>query len=176
MKISKPVRAVLILVVIMINVGCDQVSKTMVREHLSPYANLQYLHNHFVVTRVENTGAFLSAGDQIPGLLRILLLSVLPAAALLGGIIYLIRQTKIDLIRLIAICCIIGGGIGNIYDRIVHGSVTDFLYIDFVIFHTGVFNMADLSITIGVIILLLYLLIDRNKNNKPTIEEPEPAA
>ncbi len=50
----------------------------------------------------------------------------------------------------------IGGGIGNIYDRIVHGSVTDFLYIDLGgIFHTGVFNVADLCITIGISIILI---------------------
>ena len=53
------------------------------------------------------------------------------------------------------ICFLIGGGIGNIYDRIVYGSVTDFFHIDFVIFKTGIFNVADMSIMTGIGLLLL---------------------
>jgi signal peptidase II len=53
-------------------------------------------------------------------------------------------------------CFLIGGGIGNIYDRIKFGSVTDFLHIDFILFRTGIFNLADVSIMIGIGILLLH--------------------
>jgi signal peptidase II len=50
---------------------------------------------------------------------------------------------------------IIGGGIANVYDRIIYGSVTDFLYIDLGgVFRTGIFNLADLFVTTGMIILL----------------------
>ena len=55
----------------------------------------------------------------------------------------------------IALCFLIGGGIGNLYDRILHGSVTDFMHMDFYIFQTGVFNFADISIMIGIGILLV---------------------
>ena len=51
---------------------------------------------------------------------------------------------------------IIGGGIGNIFDRIVYGSVTDFLYLNFGgIMKTGIFNIADLSVTTGMILILI---------------------
>lgn len=56
---------------------------------------------------------------------------------------------------------IIGGGLGNINDRIIYGSVTDFLYFDFVLFHTGIVNMADISLTIGFFILIYEFLINR---------------
>jgi len=56
---------------------------------------------------------------------------------------------------LIGLCFVVGGGIGNVFDRIVHGSVTDFLHLDFGWVQTGIFNMADVSILIGFIILLL---------------------
>ena len=64
---------------------------------------------------------------------------------------------------------IIGGGIGNIYDRFVYGSVTDFFHIDFVIFQTGIFNMADVSVMVGMFILLgeFYLKRVRLAYNKP---------
>ena len=50
---------------------------------------------------------------------------------------------------------IIGGGIGNIYDRILYSSVTDFLYLEFGKLHTGIFNMADVSVVIGVLLILV---------------------
>ena len=51
---------------------------------------------------------------------------------------------------------IIGGSLGNIFDRIVYGSVTDFLYLNFGgIFKTGIFNIADLSVTCGMILILI---------------------
>ena len=59
-------------------------------------------------------------------------------------------------IGLIGFCLIIGGGIANIYDRILYGSVTDFLFIDLGgIFKTGIFNIADLSVTTGMLLFLL---------------------
>ncbi len=69
---NKLLRAFIILGIIAVNIGCDQVSKTVVRNHVSAYANLRFFHDHFMLTRVENTGAFLSLGENIPGVLRIL--------------------------------------------------------------------------------------------------------
>ena len=70
--------------------------------------------------------------------------------------IYVYRDKGIDKTSLIGFCFIIGGGIGNIYDRILYGSVTDFLFIDLGgVFKTGIFNIADLSVTTGMIMILL---------------------
>jgi signal peptidase II len=52
---------------------------------------------------------------------------------------------------------IIGGGIGNLIDRIVHDSVTDFFQIRLGFFRTGIFNIADLAVTNGVFILFLQI-------------------
>ena len=49
----------------------------------------------------------------------------------------------------------VGGGIGNIYDRLIHGSVTDFLHLDFGLFQTEIFNMADVSIMVGMLTILV---------------------
>jgi len=64
---------------------------------------------------------------------------------------------------LIGFCFVIGGGIGNLFDRIVHGSVTDFLHVDFGFFQTGIFNMADLSIMMGIFIVV-YQLSSKRKS------------
>jgi signal peptidase II len=63
---------------------------------------------------------------------------------------------------MIGISFAIGGGLGNIYDRILFGSVTDFLYFDFVLFHTGIVNMADISVTIGFFMIVYELYINRS--------------
>ena len=56
---------------------------------------------------------------------------------------------------LIGLCFVIGGGVGNLLDRILYGSVTDFLYLKFGIFQTGIFNMADVSIMTGMFLIFL---------------------
>jgi signal peptidase II len=170
MKTNKVVRAAIVIAIVMLNVGCDQISKSIVRSHVEAYSSLRFLHDHFMLTRVENTGAFLSLGDQIPGFLHNVLLSIIPAAFLVLGIWYLIRITTLSNLTLVGICFMIGGGAGNVFDRIIHGSVTDFLYLDFPPLHTGVFNMADLSITTGVIIILIDMVRQRRKT-PPNLSE-----
>ena len=55
----------------------------------------------------------------------------------------------------IGFSCVAGGGIANLYDRFLYGSVTDFLFMDFGFAQTGIFNVADLSVTIGMILLII---------------------
>lgn len=67
---------------------------------------------------------------------------------------------------IIGLCCIAGGGIANLYDRFLYGSVTDFLYIDLGgVFKTGIFNSADLSVTTGMILLLMSSFLIRPSKN-----------
>ena len=63
---------------------------------------------------------------------------------------------------LIGLCFVIGGGVGNLLDRIVYGSVTDFLYLKFGIFQTGIFNMADVSIMTGMFLVFLQFFFKKH--------------
>ena len=63
----------------------------------------------------------------------------------------------------------VGGGFGNIYDRLVYGSVTDFLQMNFVIVRTGIFNMADVSIMAGMFMILLEAYLKQTKFNHKTL-------
>ncbi|HLK30483.1 MAG TPA: signal peptidase II [Puia sp.] len=152
---NKITRIIIIVIIIFANIGCDQVSKKIVRRHLSESDAIEVLSNHLTLMRVENSGAFLSFGDSLSRSVKNILLSVLPVIALLIALAYVLRKENMNAVTLIAICFIIGGGIGNIFDRIAYGSVTDFLYLHFGSLHTGVFNLADMSITTGAIIILL---------------------
>ncbi len=158
MASKKIFRITIVLLLILTNIGCDQVSKKIIRHNISENQTIGILRNHLIVMRVENAGAFLSFGDSLSKTVKNILLRVLPLIALTIALIYVFSKKDISAISTIAICFIIGGGVGNIFDRIFYGSVTDFLYIQFGIFQTGVFNMADLSITSGGVIILLQSL------------------
>src|SRR5258708_10957945 len=131
MNTTRLARILLILLIIIANIGCDQVSKKLVRQSVNPYETIKVLSNHLTVTRVENTGAFISAGDSLSKPAKNILLFLLPLIAIVFGLVYIISRPRISNKMLPGICFVIGGGIGNIYDRIVYGSVTDFLHINF---------------------------------------------
>jgi len=148
-------RILLILLLIIINIGCDQVSKKIVRNNIAPYETISMLNDHVTVTHAENPGAFLSLGDSLPKAAKNILFSLLPVAMLAFVLYYIITRHSMSRLIMVGLCFIIGGGIGNVFDRIVYGSVTDFLHIKFGVFQTGIFNLADLSIVTGTIILLI---------------------
>jgi len=156
MMSKKLIRILFILAVLSFNIGCDQVSKSMVRNKVRPFEKIGFLYNHITLQHVENSGAFLSLGDNLSGVLRMLLLNLLPLLAIVAGLIYILIKPGIKVWPLLGIIMIIGGGFGNIYDRIARGSVTDFFHINFVLFQTGIFNVADMSIMAGMFIILIY--------------------
>ncbi|MBL7827864.1 MAG: signal peptidase II [Saprospiraceae bacterium] len=161
-------RGLFIGLVMMCNIGCDQTSKTLVRTHVDAHESISLIEDHVILTKVENSGAFLSVGDDLPPTFKYVFLIILPIAALIGMLGWLFFQKNQHAAFLLAMSSIIGGGIGNLFDRLVYGSVTDFLYIDLGFAHTGVFNMADVSITAGVIFLLIYQLFPLRSTEKLT--------
>ena len=162
MSTKTVIRIVLILLIITVNIGCDQFSKKMVKRSVLPYETIHVLNNHLTVTRVENSGAFLSAGDSMSRASKQIFLTLIPMVAMVLGLFYLFFR-PVSGNMLIGLCFVIGGGVGNLFDRILYGSVTDFLYLKFGIFQTGIFNMADVSIMAGLFIILLQVFIRRDR-------------
>jgi len=158
MKTKNISRLIFLSIILLLNIGCDQVSKAVVRNKIGYYEQISVIKDRFTLTKVENSGAFLSLGDNMPYILRVILLSGLPALVLGFGLYVLFVKHNLSKNMQIALCFLIGGGIGNLYDRIVHGSVTDFMHMDFYLFQTGIFNFADISIMIGISILLIQSL------------------
>jgi signal peptidase II len=161
MKTKRFLRSFAILLVLISNISCDQISKNIVRRRIGYNEQIRFINDHLTLTKVENTGAFLSIGTSLPPFVKVLLLTVLPVIilALAGALIFL--KNNLSITTRIAICFVVGGGIGNIYDRIMYGSVTDFLHIDLVMFETGIFNMADVSIMTGLFLVITELCFNR---------------
>jgi len=149
-------RNISITILIAISILLDQLSKILIRNNVDQYSEVKLIGEYFILTNVENSGAFLGMGSDFSPFIKTIFLLILPVIVLICIIVYVYRDKQIDKISLIGFCLIIGGGIANIYDRILYGSVTDFLFIDLGgIFKTGIFNIADLSVTTGMILILL---------------------
>lgn len=161
MKISRTAGIILLIIA---NIAIDQISKAIVRVEIIPGEIIRVINDTFILTNVENSGAFLGLGSDLSPLLKIVLLLILPILVLGFVIYYILKNKDMDRLSLIAFCCIVGGGIANVYDRIVYGSVTDFFHIDLGgVFRTGIFNVADMSVTFGMIMLLAASFIYKKK-------------
>ena len=149
-------RSISISIIIALSIFLDQISKILIRKNVEQYSDIKLIGEYFILTNVENSGAFLGMGSGFSPIMKSVFLIILPIIVLISIIIYVYRDKEIDKISLIGFSIIIGGGIGNIFDRIIYGSVTDFLFIDLGgIFKTGIFNIADLAVTTGMILILL---------------------
>ena len=154
---SQKKRNLLITIIVLLSIASDQISKIWVRNNFESYTETSIIGDVFTLIKVENSGAFLGMGSELSETFRILLLIVLPIIVLVSITVYTYIEKTLDKNS------IIGGGIANILDRIVYGSVTDFLYLNFGgIFKTGIFNVADLSVTTGMILILISSF--KNKN------------
>jgi len=160
-------RFLVVFVLIILNIGCDQISKNMVRNNVEVRSKTEIIGEKFILTNVENSGAFLGMGSTLNPTIRLILLLILPVVVLLLVLKYLLTKKDLDIVSVIGLSFIVGGGIGNLYDRILYGSVTDFFHIDLGgVFRTGIFNMADVSVMVGMGLILLAGIT--HKKNKQT--------
>ena len=155
-------RIVFVVIMIALNIGCDQISKNIVRNEVTFRSKTEIIGEKFILTNVENRGAFLGMGSELNPTIKTILLLVLPIVVLLFVLRYLFVKKDLDNSTVLGLSFIVGGGIGNMYDRILYGSVTDFFHIDLGgIFKTGIFNMADVSVMVGMGLLILSSIINR---------------
>jgi len=163
-------RFLIVFSLIVLNIGCDQISKNIVRNKVDVRSKTEIIGDNFILTNVENSGAFLGMGSDLNPILKFVLLLVLPVVVLLIVLRYLLIKEDLDAMTITGLSFIVGGGIGNLYDRILYSSVTDFFHIDLGgIFKTGIFNMADVSVMVGMGFILLAGLINK-KNKQPQLE------
>jgi signal peptidase II len=148
-------RRVVLLVIILVTIAIDQQTKVMARASLM---NAYPKHYAGVLTLMltENPGAFLSLGSNLPPNVRHLIFDGLVSVGLLAAAFVLFTGRMQPGPDDVAIAFIIGGGAGNLIDRFrLGGRVTDFIYLQAGPLHTGVFNVADMAITGGVLWLAL---------------------
>jgi signal peptidase II len=104
---------------------------------------------------VENEGAFLSLGSGLPRPVRTVTFIAFPLVVLGCMLVYLLRKRGIGWGTLVGFSLIVGGGAGNLIDRLLRdGRVGDFIMVGVGGLRTGIFNFADLTVLAGCIFLL----------------------
>lgn len=146
-----------LLIVLFACIVCDQITKYVAKHYLEGEGVYSYIGDTFRLGYSENTGAFLGLGSSLPVHVRTFIFSGLVAIFLLVFLVYIIRSTDISKMGVIASALIIGGGLSNLIDRLVNnGAVIDFLNLGIGSLRTGIFNVADMAIMLGVILILLH--------------------
>lgn len=125
------------------------------------------LGGFFRLSYVENKGAFLSLGAGLSEQLRYWALLILPLALLAGLLIYTLFSKNVNRWQAIAFGFIIGGGASNVWDRILYGQVADFMNMGIGSLRTGIFNFADVSIMVGLGIMLPMIFKKQEKDSGP---------
>ena len=144
-----------ILFLVFLNIGLDQFTKHLVRAKVIPGSRTEIVGEILQLMNVENSGAFLGMGSDSHPTIKLIFLIILPVIVLGVVLYYLMTNKDLDNLSIVAFSCVAGGGIANLYDRFIYGSVTDFLFMDFGFVQTGIFNVADLSVTTGMILLII---------------------
>ena len=135
----------------------DMVSKYIVSKLLIVNESVMIIKNFFNITYVRNTGADFSifSGNTF-------LVMVISFMIIMGIILYISKNKSSNKIEKISYSLILGGAIGNFIDRIIYGYVRDFIEIDIFGWDYPIFNLADVFVVVGVILLVIATWRGRN--------------
>lgn len=145
----------LIVTLLLATVGLDRITKVIARDRLESAPPISLFGGIVRLDYVENPGAFLGLGSGLSETTRFWIFSILVGGFLVGLFLYVLINRRLSVIEVAAFSLILGGGLGNLIDRVLYHYVIDFLVVGIGRLRTGVFNVADLAITAGVGLLFL---------------------
>jgi signal peptidase II len=162
---------ILLVLAIAGTVSCDRATKHIAATTLVGVPSQSFLADTVRLQYVENTGGFLSLGADLPPAVRTALFTVGTGLALLsvvaGAILF--RWSGWPLMGL---TLFVTGGASNWLDRMVHGSVIDFINVGFGPLRTGIFNVADVAIMLGVGIVVIAELHRHHSDRALGVQAP----
>ena len=156
-------RTFFIVLVVFFSIGCDQISKRIVRNNMNKNEIIHLLKDNIVLKRAENTGVAFGLGANSPLYLKIFYLELIPISILL----FLFRTVVIDKefskLTITGAAFVIGGAFGNLLDRMLYNSVTDFIQLNVGADKTVIFNIADILVVLGMILVIIDLSLNSYK-------------
>jgi signal peptidase II len=156
-------------IVALIAVALDQLSKRLVELLLRPVGDVPLIYNVLHLTYMENTGA---SFGMLSGM-RWVFVGISFAAVVAIAIYINRRKLPFHRVELLSQGMIMGGAVGNLLDRLILGRVTDFIYVRAINF--AVFNIADSFVSVGAVLLCVYILFFHEKYAKTLAPEPRSA-
>jgi len=149
-------RAFLFCAVLLVSAGCDHATKEIARRALETAPPLSLVGDVVRLELVANSGAFLSLGAALPEVVRDIFFLGLVPLLLAALCVMLFRTGTPSLLQAGGLGLVAGGGIANWLDRLVNdGAVTDFVSLGLGPLRTGIFNVADVAILLGLALVLL---------------------
>ncbi|PYQ69381.1 MAG: signal peptidase II [Acidobacteria bacterium] len=139
-------------------VAFDQLTKAAIRATLPLHESMTVVPGFIDFTHVRNTGAAFGILNTADFPFKTVVIAVIATAALIGVGMYAASLAHHQLVARLGLALIIGGAAGNLLDRVVSGSVVDFVDVYWRTYHFWAFNVADSAITIGVAIMILDML------------------
>jgi signal peptidase II len=136
----------------------DRWTKVLIRSRFDLNESVSVIDGFFNITYVRNTGVAFGIFDPIASPAKSVLLSAFTAFAALAVITYSARSPVRNRLLQLALGLILGGALGNLYDRLAYGYVVDFLELYAGSWHWPSFNVADSAITCGVVLLALEII------------------
>lgn len=164
-KLPKPNALVWLLLSVFV-IGFDQVTKTIVLRTLVPYMPHEVIPHVLNWTLAFNPGAAFSFLAGASGW-QAWLFGGLAVVVCIGLAVWLARLPRRDWRNALPAALIIGGALGNLIDRLVHGQVTDFIQVYWHTWSFPAFNVADSAITVGAVILIVFGLFPRHTDAAP---------
>jgi signal peptidase II len=139
-------------------VAVDQITKALVRAKLPLYASRTVIPGFMDFIHVPNSGIAYGLLQNVNFPFKTVLIAMIAAAAMISVGLYAASLARHQLAARIGLALIIGGAAGNLIDRVVAGSVVDFVDVYWRTWHFWVFNVADSAITVGVTVMILDML------------------
>ena len=146
----------------------DRWSKFIVARRISLYSHIQIIPGFFRITHTENTGAAFSLFADSTAPWKAVLLIGFSVVALLVVSVLLWKNNHAHLATGVGLSLIMGGAIGNLWDRVARGRVVDFLLFYVKRYQWPVFNLADSAIVVGAGLLVLEILLAKSSPQEPS--------
>ena len=154
--------------VVLTVVVLDQLTKVLAIATLRYAEPRSYLGGLLTLLYAENRGAFLGLGDSWPAHVRWVVLSLAVGVMLIALVVWVVKNHSAASPEMLLWAMLIGGGFGNLIDRVRVGYVVDFLHMRAGPLQTGVFNVADIAIT-GAVIALFLMAFRRKPAETPDV-------
>ncbi len=157
-------RLVFALLILLLCIGFDRISKKVARERLASSPPISLLNDTIRIQYSENSGGTLSLGANLSAEARFLLFVILSGLISAITLVYALANPSLRRGQFIGLLLIASGGAGNLLDRLLNkGAAIDFLNIGIGSVRTGIFNVADIFIVAGAITFIVFSVINQEK-------------
>lgn len=145
----------------------DRFTKRLVAKDISLHDSVQVIKRVFYITHVENRGAAFGLFNDSPAPWKIALLVLFSIVALVIVSALLWRSGRVITPTAVGLSLILGGALGNLWDRVLNGRVVDFLLVYIGSYQWPAFNVADSAIVVGAGLLVYEILFVKAPEKKP---------